>query len=47
MGRAGVVRVRLERGAANTKPRPVIAASHGHHRVLRVFTERLSTRCCG
>ena len=48
MGRAGVVRVLLERGAAcertaaNTKPGPVIAASHGHHRVLRVFTERLS-----
>ena len=40
MGRASVVRVLLERGAANTKPGPVIAASHGHHCVLRVFTER-------
>ena len=48
MGRAGVVAYLLEHGASyhvtatHSKPAPVIAASHGFHRVLRVFTEKLT-----
>ena len=48
MGRHGIVDYLLDHGArfdgtaTNSKPAPVIAASHGYHKVLKVFIEKLN-----
>ena len=48
LGREGMVTYILAHGAGydvratNSRPAPVIAASHGYHKVLKVFTEKLT-----